>query len=128
MEVEEVPLLEFPRHTKVDHSNPRNNGSPFEIRIQLNSLSVNYPFSWPFPHTVIRERPSSRGQRWTDTNFHQAVGSLAVDSTSSTELHLCHSHLFWRRAYPFTVGCRVHWQQSYRGSWAVSWAAQRRPI
>jgi hypothetical protein len=45
MEVEEIPLLEFPRHAKADHSNPRSNGSPFEIRIQLNSLSVNYSFS-----------------------------------------------------------------------------------
>jgi len=26
MEVEEVPLLEFPRHTKAGHSNLRNNG------------------------------------------------------------------------------------------------------
>ena len=44
MEVEEVPLREFPRHTKADHSNPRNNGSPFEIRTHSNSLSVNYSF------------------------------------------------------------------------------------
>jgi len=45
MEMEEVPLLKFPRHAKADHSNPRTNGSPFEMRTQLNSLSVNYSFS-----------------------------------------------------------------------------------
>jgi len=56
MEVEELPLLEFPRRTKADHSNPGNNGSLFEIRTQFNSLSVNYSFSRPFPHTVCNKR------------------------------------------------------------------------
>jgi hypothetical protein len=45
LEVEEVPLHAFPRHTKADHSNRQNNGAPFEIRIQLNSLMGNYGFS-----------------------------------------------------------------------------------
>lgn len=61
---------------------------------------------------VIRETPSSQGQRWTNTNSHEAVVAFAIDSTSNAELHLSHLHLFWRRAHPFTVGCRVHRQQS----------------